>query len=189
MEYESVKKRLSGVTKDKHCKYNKFKDEDHYTIRKNATIHGTAAALQKFKKLFPHYRLTGSTVRAMREKYHQIVKSPTSSSLIKKISLLKRGRPLLLGSLDKKVQMFFLSDNPKHFSNTTELLKLLDKIIIPYVKNKCKRFKLEPAQPALLILDVFSGQMTTPVTDKLAQNCIKYMKVPANMANLFQPLD
>ena len=31
--------------------------------------------------------------------------------------------------------------------------------------------------------------MTTPVTDKLAENHIKYVKVPANMTNLFQPLD
>ena len=44
-------------------------------------------------------------------------------------------------------------------------------------------------KPALLILDVFSGQMTAPVTEKLAQNFIKYVKVPANMTNLFQPLD
>ena len=31
--------------------------------------------------------------------------------------------------------------------------------------------------------------MTTPVTDKLAENHMKYAKVPANMTNLFQPLD
>ena len=58
MEYKSAKEKLSVVTKDKRCKYNKFKDEKHYTIGKYATIHGTAAALQKLKKLFPHYRLT-----------------------------------------------------------------------------------------------------------------------------------
>ena len=104
MEYESVKEKLFGVTKDKRCKYNKFKDEDRYTIGKHPAIHGTAAALRKFKKLFPHYRLTESTVRAMREKYHRIVKSP--SLPIKKNTSLKRGRPLLLGFLDEKVQKF-----------------------------------------------------------------------------------
>ena len=40
-----------------------------------------------------------------------------------------------------------------------------------------------------LVLDVFSGQMTVPVTEKLAENFIKYVKVPANMTSLFQPLD
>ena len=70
MAYESVKEKLSGVTKEERCRYNQFKDEDHYTSRKYVTIHGTAAVLQKFKKLFPHYSLTESAVRAMHEKYH-----------------------------------------------------------------------------------------------------------------------
>ena len=62
-----MKEKLCGVTKDKCCKYNKFKDEDHYTVGKYVAVHGTAAALRKFKKLFPHCRLTESTVRAIRE--------------------------------------------------------------------------------------------------------------------------
>ena len=56
-------------------------------------------------------------------------------------------------------ESFSLSGSPKYFSNTTESLKLLDEIIIPYVKNERKRLKLEPSQPALLILDVFSGKI------------------------------
>ena len=66
---------------------------------------------------------------------------------------------------------------------------MLDKIIIAYVKNEREGLKLEPSQQALLILDVFSGQMASPVTDKLAENHIKYLKVSANMTNLFQLLD
>ena len=69
---------------------------------KCTAIHGAAACLRKLKNLFPHYRLTESRVRGMREKYHQIVKFP-SSSPIKKLTLLKRGRLLLLRSLDEKV--------------------------------------------------------------------------------------
>ena len=103
MEHESVKEKPSRVTKDKRCKYNTFKDEDRYTIAKYAAIHGTAAALRKFKKLFSHYRLTESTVRAMREKYHRIVITD------KKITSLKIGRPLLFGSLDEKMQKFLVA--------------------------------------------------------------------------------
>ena len=66
---------------------------------------------------------------------------------------------------------------------------MLDEIIVSYVKNERKQLKLEPSQPALLILDVFSGQMTIPVMEKLAENHMKYVKVPANLTNLFQPLD
>ena len=54
-------------------------------------------------------------------------------------------------------ELFSLSANPKHFSNTMKSLKLLDEIIIPYVRNEHERLKLEPSQPVLLILDVFSG--------------------------------
>ena len=38
-------------------------------------------------------------------------------------------------------------------------------------------------------MDVFSGQMTDPVKEKLRQNNILLVRVPANMTNLFQPLD
>ena len=88
MEYGNVKEKLSTVN-DKRCKYNKFKDEDRFTIGKYAAIHGTAAALRKFKNTFLHYRLTESTIRTMRTKYHRIVKAPASSSPIKKIIKLK----------------------------------------------------------------------------------------------------
>ena len=44
-------------------------------------------------------------------------------------------------------------------------------------------------QPALLIIDVFSGQMTDPVIQRLEENHTKLIRVPPNMMNLFQPLD
>ena len=48
---------------------------------------------------------------------------------------------------------------------------------------------LDHGQPALLIIDVFSGQMTKPVMDKLTENSIKLVKIPPNMTCIFQPLD
>ena len=48
-----------------------------------------------------------------------------------------------------------LSANEKHFSNTTESLKLLDEIIIPYVTSERKREELGFNYPALLLRDVF----------------------------------
>ena len=55
---------------------------------------------------------------------------------------------------------FSLSANSKHFSNTQESLKLLDEIIILYVEEERKALNLDNNQPALLIIDVFSGQFT-----------------------------
>ena len=68
---------------------------------------------------------------------------------------------------------FSLSANSKHFSSTQESLEALN---------------LDMNQPALLIIDVFSGQVTKPVIDKITENNIKLVKVPTNMTRLFQPL-
>ena len=84
---------------------------------------------------------------------------------------------------------FSLSANSKNFGNTQESLKLLDEIIIPYVEKEREALNLDKNQPALLIIDVFSGQVTKPVIDKMTENNIKLVKVPANMTRLFQPLD
>ena len=43
--------------------------------------------------------------------------------------------------------------------------------------------------PALLILDVFRGQMTQQVTSLLVKKNILFVKVHNNMTHLFQPLD
>ena len=84
---------------------------------------------------------------------------------------------------------FSLSANVSHFNNTQESLKLLDEIIIPYIEKEREELNLDMNQPALLIIDVFSGQTTKPVIDKMAENNIKLVKLLANMTHLFQPLD
>ena len=58
---------------------------------------------------------------------------------------------------------FSLSANPKHYSNEQESIKVLEEIIIPYVKKERERLGMEKDQAALLIMDVFKGQMTSPV--------------------------
>ena len=84
---------------------------------------------------------------------------------------------------------FSLSAKVSHSSNTQESLKLLDEIIIPYIEKEREDLNLEMNQPALLIIDVFSSQTTKPVIDKMTENNIKLVKVPANMTHIFQPLD
>lgn len=44
---------------------------------------------------------------------------------------------------------FSLTQNPKHWSNELETLKLIDEVINPYVVNKRKELKLAPTQRAL----------------------------------------
>ena len=84
---------------------------------------------------------------------------------------------------------FSLSMNPKHFSNTAEALKIIDEIIVPYLTKKKNELHLPQDHPSLLIMDVFRGQMTEEVLEKLKCNNIFLVRVPANMTHIFQPLD
>ena len=70
-----------------------------------------------------------------------------------------------------------------------ESLKLIYEIITSYVEQEREGIDLGEEQQALSIIDVFSGQMTDPVIEKLKESNIKLTMVPANMTNLFQPLD
>ena len=83
---------------------------------------------------------------------------------------------------------FSLSCNPKHFNNAMESIKLINEIIIPYVQSQRKELG-KPKQAALVIMDVFRGQITDDVISLLRDNNIHYVLVPNNMTQLFQPLD
>ena len=84
---------------------------------------------------------------------------------------------------------FSLSVNEKHYSNTHESIKLIDEIIVPYIEKEREMLQLPADQPALLMIDVFSGQMTEPVMEKMRENNIKLVRVPPNMTYFFQALD
>ena len=80
-----------------------------------------------------------------------------------------------------------MSVNPKHFSNTKESIKITEEIVLSYVEKEREKLD-DPGQTALLILDMFRGQMTSEVTNLLRNN-IFFVTVPNNMTHLFQPLD
>ena len=84
---------------------------------------------------------------------------------------------------------FSLSFNPKHYSNEEESIKVLNDIVIPYVVEERERLGSDKSHAALLIMDVFKGQMTDPVLKILSSNNILLQSVPANFTYLFQPLD
>lgn len=84
---------------------------------------------------------------------------------------------------------FSLTQNPKHWSNEQETLKLINEIISPYVVKTRQKLKLKADQKALLVWDVFRGQMTAKVKEVLNSLNIECTYVPANMTHFFQPLD
>ena len=83
---------------------------------------------------------------------------------------------------------FSLSCNPKHFSNAIESIKLINEIIIRCVQSQHKELG-KPKQAALVIIDVFRGQIIDDVIYLLRDNNIHYVLVPYNITQLFQPLD
>ena len=84
---------------------------------------------------------------------------------------------------------FCISHNEKHWSNEEETIKLIDTIIVPYIVRKRFELNLPATQKALVIWDVFKGQVTEKVLDKLKSLNCEFVAVPANMTHFFQPLD
>ena len=66
---------------------------------------------------------------------------------------------------------FVISVNKKH-SNEKEALNMLENIIIPYAKQQRVSLNLAFDHPALIIIDVFKGQMTCAVRELLNENHI-----------------
>ena len=79
-----------------------------------------------------------------------------------------------------------LSCNPKHFSNAIESIKLINEIIISYVQSRRKELG-KPKQVALVVMNVFQGQITDNVISLLRDNNIHYMLVPNIWLNSFNP--
>ena len=83
---------------------------------------------------------------------------------------------------------FPITHTPNHWSSESKSLKMMDRIIMPYVKQQIVDLQLRKNQEWLLIItDVFKGQWTDAVKKELL-NC-KMVPVPNNMTHVFQPLD
>ena len=101
---------------------------------------------------------------------------------------------MYVGKTTKSLQRFeFPKDfshrtNSKHFSNTYELLKLLEEVIKPYVIKQGQILKCSANQKVLVIMDIFSVQMTAAVVDAFKEANICIVNVPANMTKFYQPL-
>ena len=68
-------------------------------------------------------------------------------------------------------------------------MKLIDEVINPYVVRKRVELKLAGTQKALVVWDVFKGQMTEAVKKKLSFYNIELVAVPTNITHFFQTLD
>ena len=84
---------------------------------------------------------------------------------------------------------FFLLHNEKNWCNETETIRLVNNVLVPYIKRVKEEKALPRDQKSLLIWDAFKAQSTTKVEDTLASYGIKTVMVSKNMTHLLQPLD
>ena len=83
----------------------------------------------------------------------------------------------------KFLKSIALSVNEKHFSNTSESIKLIDGIIKPCIQERNRLDREDQADS--LIIDIFRGKMTQPVLDLLKNNNIFLLLLPPNTIHLF----
>ena len=86
-------------------------------------------------------------------------------------------------------EKFSLSYNETHYSNEKEACTFIEEILKPYIKQVIKHDNLPIDQTALIIMDVFKGQVTPMVLDLYKESNIVVVLGPANMTNHLQPLD
>ena len=84
-------------------------------------------------------------------------------------------------------EKFSLSYNETH--SNEKACKFIEEILKPYIKQVIERDNLPIDQTALVIMDVFKGQVTPVVLDLYKESNIVVVLVPANMTNHLQPLD
>ena len=80
---------------------------------------------------------------------------------------------------------FSLSVNEKHFCNCRESVKFLNEIIVSYVKNILESKDL--GQITLVMMDVFTGQITSDGKEVIQDTNRSVTAVPANITRFYQP--
>ena len=84
---------------------------------------------------------------------------------------------------------FCFSYNPKHWSNTYEMINLLESVVDLYFCQVREELGLQNDQKAFILWDAFKAQSTDKATKELEHLNIVQVMVPKNMTHLLQPLD
>ena len=80
-----------------------------------------------------------------------------------------------------------ITHSPKHWSNESTMIQYIEKIIVLYVNSV--RESTGNDTSAVIIMDNFKGQVTSPVNSLLEANNIHVCLLPPNTTDRLQPLD
>ena len=108
VDLDNVMEELSKDEIDKHGKYKQYTERDRLAIARYAEQNGPRRTARKFDKQYPN--LNESTVRSFLKKYTAMKNhgKKNSTSPIKGMPA-KRSRPLMLGTVDKKIWDFLIA--------------------------------------------------------------------------------
>ena len=109
MDYRACSEASTNITSNRPKNYRKWSEKERYEIGKYAAIHGSRAAERKFHT--KEKPLSESNARRFSKLYKEEISKAQKNNrdVNRNLSVLPRGRPLLLGSLDQMVQRFLLS--------------------------------------------------------------------------------
>ena len=84
---------------------------------------------------------------------------------------------------------FCLIFNQKHWNNETETIRLIEDLLVPYIKKVKEEKALPQSQKSLLVWDAFKTYSTPKVMDTLSSYSIESVMVQKDMTHLLQLLD
>ena len=84
---------------------------------------------------------------------------------------------------------WYVTYTENHWCNESTMKEYIDKIILPYVKQKRIDLKLSNDYPTLVIFDNFKGQCTKKLLSIIDDNNINVILIPANCTDCLQSLD
>lgn len=76
-----------------------------------------------------------------------------------------------------------------HWSNESSMLRYIDNIIVPYMDESRRNLGLPSNHKGMCIFDVFAAHLCQSVKDKLKDNNLLYVTVPAGCTGELQPCD
>ena len=108
-DYRACSEISTNITSNRTKNYRKWSQKERYEIGKDAAINGSRAAERKFHT--KEKPLSESNARRFSKLYKEEISKAQKNNrdVNRNLSVLPRGRPLLLGSLDQMVQRFLLS--------------------------------------------------------------------------------
>ena len=111
--------------------------------------------------------------------------SITFSRVFLSTQIIYQGQSDLCHPKLKFPEEFNITHSVNHWSNEEKAIELIEKVLLPYVRNNKEELDVCSTKKWLLIADVFQGQWTDKVKSLIEKHHGKTVLVPRNMTNSF----